>query len=63
VLFGFAILTLFFLYRDGRASPRRCLRAARRLFGPRGEPVLRQMVASVHGTVDGLVLGRWAMGG
>jgi predicted PurR-regulated permease PerM len=56
VLFGFAILTLFFLYRDGARLAAQVLRAARRLFGPRGEPVLRQMVASVHGTVDGLVL-------
>jgi predicted PurR-regulated permease PerM len=32
------------------------LTASARLFGPRGERVARQMVASVHGTVDGLVL-------
>jgi predicted PurR-regulated permease PerM len=32
------------------------LTASAKLFGPRGERVARQMVASVHGTVDGLVL-------
>jgi predicted PurR-regulated permease PerM len=31
-------------------------RASRRLFGPGGERIGEQMVASVHGTVDGLVL-------
>ncbi|KMO40015.1 transporter [Methylobacterium variabile] len=56
VLFGFTLLTLFFLFRDGSAVAAQALSAARRLFGPRGERVARQMVASVHGTVDGLVL-------
>ncbi len=31
-------------------------RAAARTFGPNGERVGRQIIASVHGTVDGLVL-------
>ncbi|GEP08314.1 AI-2E family transporter [Methylobacterium gnaphalii] len=56
VLFGFALLTLFFLFRDGRTVVAQSLTASHRLFGPRGERVARQMVASVHGTVDGLVL-------
>ncbi|GLS43198.1 AI-2E family transporter [Methylobacterium brachythecii] len=56
VLFGFALLTLFFLFKDGRTVVAQCLTASHRLFGPRGERVARQMVASVHGTVDGLVL-------
>ncbi len=56
VLFGFTLLTLFFLFRDGPALATQGLSAARRLFGPRGERVARQMAASVHGTVDGLVL-------
>ncbi|GEO98394.1 AI-2E family transporter [Methylobacterium haplocladii] len=56
VLFGFALLTLFFLFRDGRTVVEQSLTASQRLFGPRGERVARQMVASVHGTVDGLVL-------
>ncbi|MEH3120025.1 MAG: AI-2E family transporter [Methylorubrum populi] len=56
VLFGFCLLTLFFLFREGDAVIAQGLRASRRLFGPRGERVARQMAASVHGTVDGLVL-------
>ena len=32
------------------------LRASHRAFGGRGERVGRQIIASVHGTVDGLVL-------
>ncbi len=56
VLFGFTLLTLFFLFRDGARLSAQMLEASRRLFGPHGEPVARQMVASVHGTVDGLVL-------
>jgi predicted PurR-regulated permease PerM len=56
MLFGFTLLTLFFLFRDGPALAAQGLTACRRLFGPRGERVARQMAASVHGTVDGLVL-------
>ncbi|WP_238182560.1 AI-2E family transporter [Methylobacterium trifolii] len=56
VLFGFSLVALFFLFRDGRAVSAQVLVACTRLFGPRGERVARQMVASVHGTVDGLVL-------
>ncbi|WP_425463620.1 AI-2E family transporter [Methylobacterium oryzihabitans] len=56
VVFLFTLLTLFFLFRDGEAVARQGLSACRRLFGPRGERVARQMAASVHGTVDGLVL-------
>lgn len=56
VLVGFCLLALFFLFRDGPALTGQALTASQRLFGPRGERVARQMVASVHGTVDGLVL-------
>ena len=56
VLFGFTLLTLFFLFRDGDSLIVQMRRASRRLFGPGGERVGAQMVASVHGTVDGLVL-------
>jgi predicted PurR-regulated permease PerM len=55
VLFGFTILTLFFIYRDGRALRDQLLRASSRAFGPRGERLGLQMVNSIHGTVDGLV--------
>jgi predicted PurR-regulated permease PerM len=56
VLFGFSLVALFFLFRDRETVRRQALAACDRLFGPRGERVARQMVASVHGTVDGLVL-------
>jgi predicted PurR-regulated permease PerM len=56
VNFGFTLLALFFLYRDGPELSGKLLGLANRVFGPHGERVARQMVASVHGTVDGLVL-------
>jgi predicted PurR-regulated permease PerM len=56
VLFGFTLLTLFFLFRDGDSLTAQMRRASRRLFGPDGERIGEQIVASVHGTVDGLVL-------
>ena len=55
-LFAFTIITLFFLFRDGDAVTQQMLVAGRRAFGMRGERIGRQIVASVHGTVDGLVL-------
>jgi len=56
VLLLFTLLTLFFLFRDGDRLAERLLRASRLAFGSGGERVGRQIVASVHGTVDGLVL-------
>ncbi|MBV9250812.1 MAG: AI-2E family transporter [Acetobacteraceae bacterium] len=56
VLFGFTLLTLFFLFRDGEQLIDQMRRGSERAFGPSGERVGEQMVASVHGTVDGLVL-------
>lgn len=56
VLFGFTLLALFFLFRDGETLTAQMRRASARAFGPRGERIAAQMIASVHGTVDGLVL-------
>ncbi len=56
VLFGFTLLTLFFLFKEGDLVGAQMQRASARAFGPTGERVGRQMIASVHGTVDGLVL-------
>ncbi|MDX7950026.1 AI-2E family transporter [Lichenihabitans sp. Uapishka_5] len=56
VLFFFALMTLFFLLKEGEALMRQMLVASGKLFGARGERIAHQMVASVHGTVDGLVL-------
>lgn len=56
VLFLFTLLTLFFLFRDGDTLTEQMRRASSRAFGPAGERIGRQIVNSVHGTVDGLVL-------
>ena len=56
VLFGFTLLTLFFLFKDGDSVNNQLKQASPRAFGPAGERISRQMIASVHGTVDGLVL-------
>ena len=55
-LFVFTLLTLFFLFKSGHELTLQMRRAAARTFGPNGERVGRQIIASVHGTVDGLVL-------
>lgn len=52
----FTLLTLFFLFRDGRAMAERLRDLSDRLIGLRGERIARQMIAAVHGTVNGLVL-------
>lgn len=54
--FVFTLLTLFFLFREGRTVTRQMRRAATRAFGPTGEQIGQQMIASIHGTVNGLVL-------
>lgn len=56
VTFTFTLVTLFFLFKNGETLSRSLLFLSTRLFGPRGEQVGRQIVASIHGTVDGLVL-------
>jgi predicted PurR-regulated permease PerM len=54
--FVFTLLTLFFLFRDGLTLTRQMRRGATRAFGPSGERIGQQIIASVHGTVNGLVL-------
>jgi predicted PurR-regulated permease PerM len=56
VTFTFTLLTLFFLFRGGGSLAAQCRLIATRLFGPGGERVGQQMIASVHGTVNGVVL-------
>ena len=56
VIFFFMLMTFFFLLRDGDGIVRDLLHASQKLFGARGERIARQMVSSIHGTVDGLVL-------
>ena len=55
-LFVFTLLTLFFLFREGHDLTQQLRRAGKRAFGPGGERVALQIIASVHGTVNGLVL-------
>src|SRR4051812_4509217 len=56
ILFAFTVLALFFLLRDGRTLTREMLIVSHGLFGPRGERIALHVVASVHGTLIGLVL-------
>lgn len=56
VIFGFTLLALFFLYRDGDIVGEQMLAGSHRAFGSHGERIGRQAIASIHGTVDGLVL-------
>ncbi len=56
LIFFFTILTLFFVLRSGETLTRELLVASQKLFGSHGEMVARQMMSSIHGTVDGLVL-------
>jgi predicted PurR-regulated permease PerM len=54
--FTFTLLTLFFLFKDGETFSSSLDFLSTRLLGPRGNRLGLQIVASVHGTVDGLVL-------
>ncbi len=54
-LFGFTLLTLFVLLREGHEVTAQLRIASRRAFGDTGERVGGQMIASIHGTVTGLV--------
>jgi predicted PurR-regulated permease PerM len=56
VIFGFCLLTLFFLFKNGDALIIQLRHASARAFGPGGERIGRQTIASIHGTVNGLVL-------
>lgn len=55
-IFGFTLLTLFFLYRDASVLTERLLVLGHRLLGERGERLALTAIAAVHGTVTGLVL-------
>ena len=56
VIFGFTLLTLFFLVRDRDAIVAQCRAASEKMLGPTGERIGRQALLSVRGTIDGLVL-------
>ncbi len=56
IVFLFTLLALFFILRDGELLMVQIKAASERLFGPSGERIGRQVVQSVRGTIDGLVL-------
>jgi predicted PurR-regulated permease PerM len=56
VVFGFTLIALFFLIRDRDALAAQARAASAKLLGPQGERIGRQALASVRGTIDGLVL-------
>jgi len=55
-LFAFTLVTLFFIFKEAPSLVAQLRHASTRAFGPGGERVGRQIVASIHGTVSGLVL-------
>jgi predicted PurR-regulated permease PerM len=55
-LFVFTLLTLFFLFKERQHLSEQLRIASGRAFGPDGARLGRQLFASIHGTVDGLVL-------
>jgi len=56
IIFGFTLLTLFFLFRYGTLFSAQLLRLSDRLLGEDGERIGRHMVQAVLATVNGLVL-------
>ncbi len=56
VTFAFTLFALFFLLRDGSLIAAQLRVAGARLLGPSGERIGHQVIQSVRGTIDGLVL-------
>lgn len=56
VIFGFTLLTLFFVLRDRDPLLDQLRRGATRMFGATGQRIGTQAIRSVRGTIDGLVL-------
>ncbi|WP_136162838.1 AI-2E family transporter [Sphingomonas flavalba] len=55
-IFAFTLVALFFMLRDKAAIAEQARLAGDRIFGPSGERVGLQIIRSVRGTIDGLVL-------
>ncbi|KIE59289.1 permease [Methylacidiphilum kamchatkense Kam1] len=53
---AFTLLTLFFLYRDGRILGKKSLCLIRKLLGTAGERYALHLVSVIRGTVNGLIL-------
>ena len=56
VIFGFTLLTLYFLYREGAELARHTLSLASRVLGEHGERYARRLLSALRATVNGLVL-------
>jgi predicted PurR-regulated permease PerM len=56
IIFGFTLLTLFFLFRYGRQFSTQLVRLSDRILGADGERIGRHVVQAVLATVNGLVL-------
>lgn len=56
VTFGFCLLTVFFLFKEGDVLALQLRHASARAFGPGGERIGRQTILSIYATVNGLVL-------
>ena len=56
IVFLFTLIAFFFMLRNQDAIAAQARRAADQLFGPAGERIGAQMIRSVRGTIDGLVL-------
>ena len=56
IVFSFTLIALFFVLRDGEELVEQMRRAGNALFGPSAERIGGQVVKSVRGTIDGLVL-------
>jgi predicted PurR-regulated permease PerM len=54
-ILGFTLLTLFFLYRDGRTLVRQVLQVGDQLFGPTAHNLAANAGAAIGATVNGLV--------
>ena len=56
IIFAFTLIALFFVLRDRDVLVMQLQRAGARLLGPAGGRIGTQLVRSVRGTIDGLVL-------
>jgi predicted PurR-regulated permease PerM len=56
IIFAFTLIALFFLLRDSDLIVAQAKTASSRLLGPSGERIGHQIIQSVRGTIDGLVL-------
>jgi predicted PurR-regulated permease PerM len=56
VIFGFTLLTLYFLYREGAGLARHTLSLASRVLGEHGERYALHLLSALRATVNGLVL-------